>query len=222
MPRSQRPKKQKATPPGNTATLYSFFGSATLPEPIRTPSQRTEIIIIDSGDENTETTPLRSKRKALNDPDAGGSSGSKKGKLPRNTARPAAENDSPLKSVSSSSLNRTIGTIEADLYTQTDQTQQAMTIVGDWETGDDEFLDLVDDSQDFDDEGGPKNTLDTCPVCGAIFVDFCLSVSITPPPLMGPYSSHPYSATPSARKRLCRRLPTGGSVTQQCKTFGSL
>lgn len=54
-----------------------------------------------------------------------------------------------------------------------------MNLVGDWETGDDEFLDPVDDSQVVWDEDSPENILSTCPVCGAIFVDFCLSVSIT-------------------------------------------
>lgn len=196
MQRSQRPKKEKGTPTGKAATLHSFFGSATQSEPIRTPSKRTEIIIIDSGDEDAETNPTPSKRKAVNDLDTGGSSRSKKGKLSRNTAWLTPENDSPLKSVPSSSLNRTFGTIEADMYAQTNQSQQAITIIGDWEMGDDEFLDLIDDSQALGDEdGSSENTLDTCPVCGAIFVDFCLSVSVTPPPLIGPYSSRSYSAT---------------------------
>ena len=85
------------------------------------------------------------------------------------------------------------------------ETQQAITIIGDWETGDDEFLDLFDDSQALDGEdAGSENTLDTCPVCGAIFVDFCLSVSVGPPPLISPYSSRPYSATPSAHQCLYR------------------
>ena len=214
MPRSQRPKKEKGTPTGKAATLHSFFGSAIQSEPIRTPSKPTEIIIIDSGDEDTETSPTQSKRKALNDPDTTGSSGSKRGKLSRNTVRLAPENDSPLKSVPSSSLNRTIGTVEGDMYAQTSQTQQAITIIGDWEMGDDEFLDLFDDSQTLGDEdGGSENTLDTCPVCGAIFVDFCLSVSVTPPPLIGPCSSRSYSATSSARQCLYRRWSVNESVT---------
>jgi len=213
MPRSQRPKKEKGTPTGKAATLHSFFGSATQPEPIRTPSRPKEIIIIDSGDEDAETSPTQSKRKAMNDPDTGSSSGSKRGKLSRNTAWLAPENDSPLKSVPSSSLNRTVGTAEADMYAQTNRTQQAITIIGDWETGDDEFLDLFDDSQAFGDEdGGSENTLDTCPVCGAIFVDFCLSVSVTLPPLIGPYSSRSYSATSSARYCLYQRWPINESV----------
>jgi len=78
-----------------------------------------------------------------------------------------------------------------------------MTIVGNWEMGDDEFPDLVDDSQAVgDEEDGAENVLATCPVCGAIFVDFCLSVSATSPQLTGPYSSHRCSATSSAHQRL--------------------
>lgn len=146
-----------------------------------------EIIIIDSDDESVEPGPTQSKRKASNDSDAGGSPGLKKGKLSRHSARPAVpENDSPLKSVPSSSLNRNIGTIEADMYTQSTQTEQMITIVGDWETGDDELLDLIDDSQAFGGDGGSENILNTCPICGAIFVDFCLSVSVASPSLMSP------------------------------------
>ena len=214
MPGSQRPKQEKGTPNGKAATLHTFFGSATQSEPVRTPSKQKEIIIIDSGDENAETSPTQSKRKALNDPDTGGSSGSKRGKLSRNTARLAPENDSPLKSVPSSSLNRTIGAVEVEMYAQTNQTQRAITIIGDWETGDDEFLDLFDDSQALDDgDGGSENIIDTCPVCGAIFLDFCLSVSVTPPPPIGPYSSRPYSATSSAHKCMHRWWPINESVT---------
>ena len=214
MPRTQRPKQEKERPTGKAATLHSFFGSATQPEPIRTPSKQAEIIIIDSGDENAEPSPTQSKRKVLNDPDVGGSSGSKRGKLSHSTARPVPESDSPLKSVPSSSLNRTIGTVEAEMYIQTNQTQQSITIIGDWETGDDEFLDLFDDSQALEDgDGGSENVLDTCPVCGAIFLDFCLSVSVTGPPLIGPYSSHRYSATSSAHQRLYRQWSINESVT---------
>jgi len=207
MPRSRRPKQENTTPVGKTATLHSFFGSATQSTPIRVPSKPEEIIVIDSGDENAETSPklMQPKRKALGDPDAGGSSGLKKGKLSRGTAQPGPEDDSPLRSMPLSSLNFSVETVEGDLYTQNTQTQPVITIVGDWETGDDEFLGLVDDSQAVgDEEDSPENTLDTCPVCGAIFVDFCLSVSVTPPPLMGPFSSHPYSATSSTHQRLHR------------------
>jgi len=180
------------TPVGKTATLHSFFGSATQSTPIRAPAGPTEIIIIDSGDENLETTPTQPKRKAWSDPDAGGSAGSKKGKLSRNTVQFSHGRDSPLKSVPTSSLNHTIRAVETELYTRTDQSQQVMNIVGDWEMGDDEFLDLIDDSQAAGDEDdSPGSILDTCPVCGAIFVDFCLSVSVTLPPRMGPYSPHP-------------------------------
>ncbi|KAF9647191.1 hypothetical protein BDM02DRAFT_2745020 [Thelephora ganbajun] len=205
MPRSQRPKQEKPTSVGKAMTLHSFFSSATQSTPIRTPSKPTEIIIIDSGDENTETSPTQSKRKALNDPDSGKfSSGSKKGKLSLSTAQFVPENDTPLKSVPSSSLNRIFATVEAEPYMQTNQTQQVINIVGGWEMGDDEFLNLVDDCQAVgDNEDSLENTLDTCPICGAIFVDFCLSVSITPPPpLMGPYSSRPHSATSSAHQCL--------------------
>lgn len=185
MPRSQRPKQGKATSVGKTATLRSFFGPAS--KPGRTPSKQMEIIIIDSDDESVEPGPTQSKRKASNDSDAGGSPGLKKGKLSRHSARPAVpENDSPLKSVPSSSLNRNIGTIEADMYTQSTQTEQMITIVGDWETGDDELLDLIDDSQAFGGDDGSENILNTCPICGAIFVDFCLSVSVASPSLMSP------------------------------------
>lgn len=193
MPRSQRPKKEKATPAGKTATLHPFFGSATQPTPIRIPSTPAEIIIIDSDDENVETNPTLSKRKALNDLDNGGSPSLKKEKLSRNAVQSVPENDSLLKSVPSSSLS-CVGTVEGDLYTQTSRTFE------NWEMGDDEFLDLGDSSQDVGDD--PGDILDTCPICGAIFVDFCLSVSITSPPPMGSYSSHPYSATPSARQCL--------------------
>lgn len=177
MPRSQRPKQEKETP--EIATLHSFFGSVTQStHPIRTPSKPAEVIIIDSDDENPETSPTRPKRKARGDSDIGSSSCSKKGKHPRDATQPVLENGPPLKPVPSSSLNRTIGMVDADLYTQTNQTQ--LTLTGDWEMGDDEFLDLIDDSQVFGGESdGSENTLDTCPVCGAIFVDFCLSVSAT-------------------------------------------
>lgn len=199
MPRSQRPKKEKATPVGKTATLHSFFGSAAQSTPIRASVTPADIIIIDSGDENPETSPTQSKRKALNDPVARGSHSSKKGRLSCNAAQLAPENDSPLKSVSSSSLNCSVWPVEGDLYTQTNQTQRTMTIVGNWETGDDEFPDLVDDSQVVgDEEDGAENILAACPVCGAIFLDFCLSVSVTSPQLVGPYSSYPCSATSSA------------------------
>ena len=89
------------------------------------------------------------------------------------------------------------------MHTQTNQTHQLMTTVGNWEMGDDEFPDLVDDSQAVGDEAdGAENVLDTCPICGTIFVDFCLSVSVTSLPLMGPYSSQPYSAASSAHQCL--------------------
>jgi hypothetical protein len=203
MPRSRGLKQEKATPVGKTTTLHSFFGSTTQSTPTRTPSKPKEVIIIDSGDESAETSPTQSKRKAPSHPNTGGPfSGSKKGKRSHNAAQLVPENDSPLKSVPSSSLNHAIGTVEVDLHTQASQTQQVITI-GDWEMGDDEFLDLVDDSRAVGDEtDGPENVLDTCPVCGAIFVDFCLSVSVTPPPPVGPYSSHPYSATSSAHQCL--------------------
>jgi hypothetical protein len=214
MPRSQRPKQEKATPVGTAAPLHPFFGSAAQPTPIGTPSKPTEIIIIDSDDEPAETNPMRSKRKAVSHPDTGGSSsGLKKGRLSHNTQL-VPENESPLQLMPSSSLNRSVRTVEVDVYTQPSQTQQVVTIVGDWETGDDEFLDLVDDSQALGDEDDDsENVLDTCPVCGAIFVDFCLSVSVAPPPLMGPHSSHSYSATPSAHQCLYRRCSTNESVS---------
>ena len=178
MSRSQRPRKGNTTPVGKTKTLHSFFGSTTQSTPAHTSPQPAEIIFIDSDDENTETSPTQSKRKALNDPDPESfSSDSKRGKLFRSVVKFPAENESPLKSVPPSSLNRTITT--AELYTQTNRNQQTMNLVSDWETGDDEFLDPVDDSQVVWDEDSPENILSTCPVCGAIFVDFCLSVSIT-------------------------------------------
>ena len=186
MPRSQRQKKEKekATPFGKT-NLHPFFGSATQSTSIRTPSTPAEIIIIDSGDENAETSPAQSKRKALNDPNTGSSSGSKKGRLSRDAAQFVPEIDSPLKSVPSSALNRGAGIVKGVMYTRTSQTQEIITIVENWETGDDEFLSLGDDSQAMgDEEDSAENILDTCPVCGAIFVDFCLSVSVTSPPLM--------------------------------------
>jgi len=216
MPRSQRPKQENATPVGKTATLHSFFGSATQSMPIRAPSKPAEIIVIDSDDENTETSPklTQAKRKALDAPDIGGSSGSKKEKLSRSTAQLGPEDDSPLKSVPLSSLNCSVGTVEGDLHTQNTQTPQVITIAGNWEMGDDEFLDLTDDSQAVgDEEDSPENTLDTCPVCGAIFVDFCLSVSVASPPLMDPYSSHPYSATSSAHQCLHRQWSTDDTAT---------
>lgn len=183
MPRSQKPKKDKSTPVGGTATLHSYFGSPSQSAPKWTPSKATEIINISSDDENAESSPTQSKRKALNDSDSEGPLGSKKGKLSRGTAQFAAENDSPLKSMHPSSLNHTIMTMEAELHTQTNQIQQGTNLVGDWEMGDDEFLDLVDDSQVVNGEDdSPTNVLDACPVCGAIFVDFCLSVSATSPP----------------------------------------
>ena len=119
MPRSQRPKQERETSVGKTATLHSFFGSTTQSTPIRAPSRSAEIIIIDSGDENAETSPTQSKRKALKGPDTGGpSSGSKKGKHFHNTARLLVpEDDSPLKSVPSSSLNYSVGIVEGGLYT---------------------------------------------------------------------------------------------------------
>jgi len=84
-----------------------------------------------------------------------------------------------------------------------------MTITENWEMGDDEFLSLDDNSQAMgDEEGSAENILDTCPVCGAIFVDFCLSVSATSLPLMDPHSSHPYSATPNAHRCLYRQRST--------------
>lgn len=207
MPASQRPKKDKGTPAGKAATLRSFFGSTSQLTQAQTPPKPVEIIVIDSDDENTETSPTQSKRKCLHDPDSETfSSGSKKGKPSRITAQFAAENVSPLKSVPPSSLNRTITTVGAELYMQANQKQQTTDLAGDWEMGDDEFLDLADDSQAvYDQEDNPENVLDTCPVCGAIFVDFCLSVSATLSPLlMGPYSSHPDSATSSARQWLYR------------------
>ena len=184
MSRSQRPKKERATP----ATLHPFLGLATQSTPIHTPVAPADIIIIDSDDENPKARPTQSKRKALNDPDIGDSSGSKKGKLSRN-AQSVPGNNPPLKSVPSSSLNCSVWPVEGDLYTQANQTQRMITIVGNWEMGDDELHDLVERFQD--EEDGVENDLDTCPVCGAIFLDFCLSVSVTSPPLMGPYSSYP-------------------------------
>lgn len=214
MSRSQRPKKEKAIPAGQAATLHSFFGSATQPPSIRTPVTPAEIIIIDSGDENPETSPTQPKRKALNDPDTRGSPGSKRGKLSRNAAQSVPENDSLLKPVPPSSLNCSVGPIEGDLCTETNQTQRTMTIVSDWEMGDDEFPNLVDNSQAMGDEDdGAENILDTCPVCGAIFVDFCLSVSVTSPLLMGPYSSHPHSATSSTHQYLYRQRSANDAVT---------
>jgi hypothetical protein len=89
-----------------------------------------------------------------------------------------------------------------------------VTITGNWEMGDDEFLDFVDDSQAVgDEEDGAENVLNTCPVCGAIFVDFCLSVSVIPPPLMELYSSRPYSATSSTHQCLYRRWSAKNTVT---------
>ena len=191
------------TPAGQAATLHSFFGSATQTPPIRTPVTPAEIIIIDSGDENPETSPTQQKRKALNDPETGGSPGSKKGKLSRNAAQSVPEHDSPLKTVPPSSLNCSVEPIEGDLYTGTNRTRRTMTIVSNWEMGDDEFPDLIDNSQAAgEEEDGAENILDTCPVCGAIFVDFCLSVSVTSPLLMGPHSSHLYSAASSAHQCL--------------------
>ena len=182
MPRSQRPKQEREISVGKTTTLHSFFGSTTQSTPIRAPSKSAEIIIIDSGDENAETSPTQPKRKALKGSDAGGpSSGSKKGKHSNNPARLVPEDDSPLKSVPPSSLNHSVGIVEGGLYTQARQTQQIVS-VGDWEMGDDEFLDLGDDSQAVgDEEDSPEDILDSCPVCGTIFVDFCLSVSVVSP-----------------------------------------
>ena len=203
MPRFQQPKKEKAIPVGKTTTLHSFFGSAANSPQIHTPSTPEEIIIIDSGDENVETIPTQPKRKALSNLDTRDSSVSKKGKLSRNTAQLVPENGPPLNSVPSSSLNCSAGTVKDALYVETGHTQRMMTIVENWEMGDDEFFDLGDDSQAVgDEEDSPKGILDTCPVCGAIFVDFCLSVSIISSPLMGPHSSQPYSATASAHKCL--------------------
>lgn len=180
MPASQRLKKDNATPVGKAPTLRSFFGSTSQLTQTQAPPKPVEIIVIDSDDENAETSPAQSKRKCLHDPDSGTfSSGSKKGKPSRSTAQFAAENDSPLKSVPPSSLNRTITTVGAELCLQANQMQQTTNLAGDWEMGDDEFLDLVDDSEAVNDqEDNPENALDTCPICGAIFVDFCLSVSV--------------------------------------------
>ena len=84
------------------------------------------------------------------------------------------------KSVPLSSLNHTATAVEAELYMQTNQLQETTNLIDDWEMGDDELLDIVDDSQVVGDEvDSPENVLDTCPICGATFVDFCLSVSAT-------------------------------------------
>ena len=199
MPLSQRPKKERAIPAGKATTLHSFFGSGAHSLPIRTPSTPEEIIIIDSGDESVETIPTQPKRKALRDLDTGDFSMSKKGKLSHHAAQLVPGNDSPLKSVPPPSLNCSTGTVKDTLYIQTGRTQRMMTAVENWEMGDDEFLDLGDDSQAEEDS---PSVLDTCPICGAIFVDFCLSVSIVSPLLMGPHSSQPYSATTSAHQCL--------------------
>jgi hypothetical protein len=184
MSRSQRPKKCKATPVGKTATLHSFFGSTSQLTQIQTPPQSTEIIIIGSEDENHKTSPTQQKRKAPGNLDPESlPSDSKKGKVAHSTAKSVTEDDSALKHMPLSSLNRTITVVEAELYVETNETQEMISLVGDWEMGDDELLDIADDSRVVDNgEDGPENLLDTCPVCGAIFVDFCLSVSPTPSP----------------------------------------
>lgn len=97
-------------------------------------------------------------------------------------------------------MNCSAGPVKDTLYIQTGRTQRVMTTVENWEMGDDEFLDLGDDSQA--EEDSPRGILDTCPVCGAIFVDFCLSVSAVSSSLMGPHSSQPYSATANAHQCL--------------------
>jgi len=90
------------------------------------------------------------------------------------------------------------------MYAEANQTQQVITIISDWETGDGEFLDLFDDSQALGGEdGGSENILDTRPACGAIFVDPCLAASTSPPPLISLCSSRPYLATSSARQYPC-------------------
>lgn len=179
--------------------MHSFFSSTSQSKPIRTPQKQTEIIIIGSDDENIKTSPTRSKRKAPGNSDLESfSSGSKKGKVSRSTAKCVTEDDSPLKSVPSSSLNRTITEAEAESHIQTNRAQKVVNPVSGWETGDDELLDIVDDSQVDDDENNPENILDTCPVCGAIFVDFCLSVSAAPPPLL---VVHIHISLPSSCKR---------------------
>lgn len=164
-------------------TLHSFFSSAPQPTPIRTPPKPAQIIDIGSDDENTETSPVQSKRKAPRHSDPGGlSSGSKKGKISHTTTKSANNDDSPLKSVPLSSLNRTITAVEAELYIQTNQTRKMINLAGNWEMGDDELFDILDDSQVADDEDSPGNILETCPVCETIFVDLCLSVSAVPLP----------------------------------------
>lgn len=78
-----------------------------------------------------------------------------------------------------------------------------VNLVDDWETGDDELLDIVDDTLVPDgEEDGPEDVLDTCPVCGAIFLDFCLSVSaILHHCLWSGFMSH--LAITSTRECLC-------------------
>lgn len=211
MSRFQRPSKGKALPVGETVTLHSFFGSASRPTPTRTPPKSAEIIIIGSDDENINTSPTQHKRKALAsfDPESL-PSGSKKGKIISGSAKSVTEDDSPLKSVPLSSLNRAITLVDT---TQTNGTQKMLNLVGDWEMGDDELLDIVDDSRVVDDnEDSLENALDTCPACGAIFVDFCLSVSPLPSHSICSIFMPPCLATTSTRECLYR-WPTDEKVT---------
>lgn len=186
MSRSQRPKKVKATSIGKVVTLHSFFGLTSQSTAIPTSPKPTEIIDIGSDDENIKS-PVSSKRKTPGnlDPDSI-SSCSKRGRVSRSTAKSTTESYSSLKYVPLSSLNRTAAAVEAEPCIKTSRTQKMTNLVGDWEMGDDEFLGTVDNSQVVGDEGDSSEiTLNTCPVCGAIFVDFCLSVSAAvPSPLL--------------------------------------
>lgn len=196
---SQRPKKDKVPSIGKTPTLHSFFGSTSQSTSMRAPPKPTEIIDIGSDDENIKTSPTQAKRKAPGDSDCQSLSfDTKKSKVSRNTTKSTINDGSPLKPVPLSSLNCTITAVEFCL--QANQTQEMINLVGDWEMGDDELLDIVDDSQVVDDDASPENALDTCPVCGAIFVDLCLSVSATPSPL---FMVHVHATSFSNYKRTC-------------------
>ena len=203
MVRSQKPRKGIVAPVGKTGTLHAFFDTTSR---LRAPPAPTEAIIIVSDDENSEIRSTQPKRKSMNDsaPESF-PSGSKKGKHSPTTAQFTAEHESPPTLVPPSSLNRTNMTTGVGLYAQPNHTQQTLNLIGDWEMGDDEFLDRVDDSRVTDnEESSPGNALDTCPVCGAIFVDFCLSVSTGPSLLlMGPYLSHRHPATSNTHQCLC-------------------